>query len=125
MDIFTRLEKLETVSKEVGFYWPDHSAALKQITDEIDEIKEVLKQITPDQLHLQEELGDLLHAVCSLIFFCNFNVHDTLSKAIDKYEHRFYSMINAAHQEGVGDFSSLTLDQMMAFWKIAKKISKK
>ena len=125
MDTFTRLEKLESESKEIGFYWPDHYSALKQITDEIAEIKEVLERVNLEQAHLQEELGDLLHAVCSLIFFCNFNVQDTLDKALDKYEHRFYSMVSVANEQGIEDFGSLTLDQMMTFWKLAKAMKKK
>ena len=125
MDTFTRLERLEAESKEIGFYWPDHYGALKQIIEEIAEIKEALEKANVDQAHLQEELGDLLHAVCSLIFFCKFGVQNTLDKALDKYEHRFYSMIDVANKQGVEDFGSLTLDQMMNYWKIAKSIDKK
>ena len=125
MEIFTRLEKLETESKDVGFYWPDHSSAIKQILDEVDEIKEVLSHSNVDQEHLWEELGDLLHAVCSLIFFCNFKVQKTLDKSLDKYEHRFYTMMEIAKQQGVENFNALSLDQMMSFWKLAKMIKPK
>jgi len=124
MDIFERLEKLETESKEVGFYWPTSNSAIRQVLEEIQEVKEVLQQDDVDQDHLQEELGDLLHAVCSLIFFCDFNVKPTLDKALDKYEDRFYTMISTAKKQGVENFSKLSLDQMMSYWKLVKMMKK-
>ena len=124
MDTFVKLDRLETESKEIGFYWPDHYSSLKQIIDEIEEVKEVL-QNKGDNAILQEELGDLLHAVCSLIFFCNFSVQETLEKALDKYEYRFHSMIDIAEKQGVEDFSQLTLEQMMNYWRLAKVLKHK
>jgi uncharacterized protein YabN with tetrapyrrole methylase and pyrophosphatase domain len=123
MNIFDTLYKLEFQSKAIGFYWPNHESAIKQIQDEIREVLEVLQTTPHDQTHLQEELGDLLHAVCSLVFFCNFDTQKTLEMALNKYSNRFYTMQSIAQEHGIEKFENLSLDQMMHYWRMAKHIT--
>ena len=68
-DAIKKIIQLEKQAKEYGFYWPDHESVMKQIYSECDEVNEVLADSCSSKERLEEEVGDLLHAVFSLCVF--------------------------------------------------------
>jgi uncharacterized protein YabN with tetrapyrrole methylase and pyrophosphatase domain len=123
MDIFKEFKRLENESRDFGFYWPKLDSVIKQIENEIKEIKEAVDS-QESRERLQEEIGDLIHAVFSLCWYCNFDPEQTFVSATSKYSSRFYAMKNIAQSEGVESFNGEDIDFMMNFWDKAKILEK-
>lgn len=113
-----KLIKLENEAKEFGFYWEDSQQIMAQIQSECHEVQVHL--VDNDKKKLQEEIGDLLHAVYSLCVFCHLNPEDTLQKSVDKFEKRFVSVKQLAHQQGLTTLTGQSFDTLMALWNQAK-----
>ena len=68
MNLLDKVVALENTASEFGFEWETTDQIMKQIQSECAEINEHLGLgIAANQAALQEEIGDLLHAV--FLFF--------------------------------------------------------
>ena len=76
MNILDKIALLETEAATFGFKWETPQQIKEQIISEIAEIDVHLQD--KHQEKLQEEIGDLLHAVFSLTVFCGFDPQTTL-----------------------------------------------
>lgn len=76
MNILEKIVNLENEASEFGFAWEKAEQIIEQIQSECIEVSEHLK--TENRTELQEEMGDLMHAVFSLCVFCKFDPHETL-----------------------------------------------
>lgn len=121
MKIFKKLIEIETQAKEYGFYWPDTKSIIEQINSEILEIEELLQGRNHAKDHLQEEIGDLLHAVFSLCVYCNFDPQTTLDKSLKKFEKRFNKVKELAAKDGLKDLHNKSIEESMQYWSVAKK----
>lgn len=119
MSVFDKFTKLELESKEYGFYWPDIKSTIRQVLSELQEVEEVIEKNEGDA-RLYEEIGDLMHAVCSLCLFCDFDPETALRLSTEKYEKRFNLMKKIAQDSGIENFKAETMDVMMNFWNKAK-----
>lgn len=119
MDILNKLVTLENEAAEFGFKWETADQIMGQIRSEITEIEVHLKD--RDKKKLQEEIGDLLHAVLSLCVFCQFDPHDTLINSVNKFERRFRATQHFAIQEGLNDLNGQSFQKLMSLWDKAKK----
>lgn len=119
------LEKLTYLEKEAGafgFKWENTHQIMSQIKSECDEVDEHLSTITNDnKAKLQEEIGDLLHAVFSLCIFCELDAKETLSNSIDKFERRLQAVKMIAEENGITTLNGHAFDALMQFWDQAKK----
>lgn len=122
MMIFERLTLLENQAGEFGFMWSQPSQILDQIQSECDEIQENLTQ-HGEPGHLQEEIGDLLHAAFSLCLFCGFDAEDTLVKNVDKFETRFEELKRLVTDSGQKTLQGQSVAVLMDFWKQTKEKS--
>jgi uncharacterized protein YabN with tetrapyrrole methylase and pyrophosphatase domain len=120
MNTFEKLTLLENQADAFGFMWHEPSQILDQIQSECEEIKQNLEQ-QGDQEHLQEEIGDLIHAAFSLCLFCKFDAEETLIKSIDKFEKRFKKLQDLVHQSGQGSLQGQPVEVLMTFWNQAKQ----
>lgn len=121
MQTFIKLIELEIQAKEYGFSWPDTKSIIKQINSEIIEIEELLQDSNHSKDHLQEEIGDLMHAVFSLCIYCNFNPETTLNQAASKFEKRYNKVKELALQDGLKDLRNKSIEESMRYWQRAKK----
>lgn len=121
MDGLKRLVRLENEAADFGFKWDEPGQIIEQILSEVKEVQAHLKD--KDKQKLQEEMGDLLHAVFSLCVFCQLDPHDTLEKSVDKFERRFEAVKVLAAQQGLTSLNSKSFDELMQFWKKAKDIT--
>jgi uncharacterized protein YabN with tetrapyrrole methylase and pyrophosphatase domain len=96
MTIFNKLVQLENEAANFGFKWETVEQIKAQITSELIEIDAHLTD--PVKNKLQEEMGDLLHAVFSLCVFLKLDPKVTLEKSVDKFERRFNSVKLIAEQ---------------------------
>ena len=74
-----KIVKLEREARNFGFDWPNKEMIFDQIISEIEEIKQAKDS------ELQEEVGDLLHAVISLCIFLNYDLEETLGYVVTRF----------------------------------------
>jgi len=74
-----------------------------------------------NQKKLQEEIGDLLHAVFSLCIFCQFEAEETLLNSINKFERRFNMIKSLAKENGLNTLHGHSFDELMILWHQAKQ----
>ena len=80
--IFKEFVLLDQQAKAFGFYWEAISAILRQIDSEC---QEVLAELSNPKL-LQEELGDLLHAMICCIIFLGLDLSKELEAYVDQFD---------------------------------------
>lgn len=123
MELLERVLAAELDADKFGFRWENTSQIMAQIQSECEEVNEHLEnasqQITRSEL--QEEIGDLLHAVFSLCVYCKFNPKDTLRKTVEKFERRMNAVKTIANEQGLHQLDGLAFDDLMVFWDKAKE----
>ena len=123
MDLLKKVATLEAAADEFGFRWENTGQIMAQIQSECVEIAEHLnhgaEQTNP--LELQEEIGDLLHAVFSLSVFCKLNPKDTLEKTLVKFERRLDAVKKLTKAKGLTHLNGHSFDELMQIWKKAKE----
>jgi len=103
----------------VGFRWPDAESAWAKVEEEKKELFEELKK--PDnQENIEAEYGDLLFALAAYGIYIGVNPDDALEKTDKKFRQRFNYLEQKAREQGRG-VQHLTLEEMIAFWKEAKR----
>lgn len=117
-----KIIKLEKEAVTFGFCWENTTQIMAQIQSECVEINEHLTgtKISCNPTDLQEEIGDLLHAVFSLSVFCNFDPQDTLEKALNKLERRLSAVQAIASESGLSNLNGHSFEQCMMIWEQAK-----
>lgn len=116
--LLKQVEKQELVAKEFGFCWETFQQLLEQIQNESREIQEAWQE--QDMPHLQEEIGDLMHAVISLTVFCNLDPRETLAKSIAKFQRRYDLVVQLARSEGRENLQNQSFETLMHYWDRAK-----
>lgn len=119
MAIFEEIERLEQDAAVFGLQWETKDQIMAQIRNECLEIEEHLHSLVQREA-LQEEIGDLLHAVFSLCVFCNFSPEFTLRKSMEKFEHRLNAMKDIAKEQGLPHLRGKSFDELMQYWEQAK-----
>lgn len=119
MNIFKKLVAIENEGIEFGFEWSDPFQVLDQIKSECTEIEENLNDPAKKEA-LKEEIGDLIHAACSLCVFCQFDPEETLSIALQKMEKRLKEVKRLAREKGYTHLKGKSFEDLMALWKEAK-----
>lgn len=122
MNTFEKLTRLEKEAENFGFKWENTNQIMAQIKSECEEIDEHLSPMTEDnKSKLQEEIGDLLHAVFSLCVFCKLDAEETLTKSVDKFQRRLNAVKAIAQEKGMTVLSSFSFDELMVLWEEAKQ----
>jgi uncharacterized protein YabN with tetrapyrrole methylase and pyrophosphatase domain len=113
-----KAEELEEEARQFGFYWERLDQLIEQIQSECQEIQGVSPT---NRIHLQEEVGDLLHAAVSLVIFCGFDPCETLLNSIEKFKKRFHKLIELANAEGHPNLQNQSTEVLMSYWNRAKE----
>ncbi|WP_133130701.1 MazG nucleotide pyrophosphohydrolase domain-containing protein [Legionella yabuuchiae] len=122
MNLFKKIKNLEAEAQKLGFSWQNPEQILQQIQSEIQEIQAHLNQSEPHhRLQLQEEVGDLMHAVISLSLYCGFSPQSTLEQATDKFEKRFNHVKRISNELGFTDLNTCSEEELLHIWKRAKQ----
>lgn len=124
MDLLEKVVVLEKNAEEFGFCWENTEQIMAQIKSECVEISEHLqgKISEANALELEEEIGDLLHAVFSLCVFCKLSPKTTLEKTLSKFEGRLNAVKHLAKERGLTNLSGFAFEQLMELWDQAKKM---
>lgn len=121
-DLLEKVVVLENEASQFGFQWETTDQIMAQIQSECVEIDEHLGHgiAQADQVELQEEIGDLLHAVFSLCVFCKLSPKETLEQTLTKFENRLNAVKEISHEKGLTNLNGYPFDELMAIWKQAK-----
>jgi uncharacterized protein YabN with tetrapyrrole methylase and pyrophosphatase domain len=123
MDLLDKVVRLENDASAFGFQWETTAQIMAQIQSECIEINEHLEKkiAQANQAQLQEEIGDLLHAVFSLCVFCNLSPKDTLAQTLDKFERRLKAVKDISQEQGLTHLNGFSFDELMVIWQKAKE----
>jgi uncharacterized protein YabN with tetrapyrrole methylase and pyrophosphatase domain len=122
MDLLKKIVALENEAAEFGFQWQTADQIIEQIQSECLEVDEHLRAETSEsRLALQEEIGDLLHAVFSLCVFCKLDPKDTLQQTLEKFERRLQAVKTIAHEMKLANLREQSFHELMAIWQQAKR----
>ncbi|HYM37791.1 MAG TPA: nucleoside triphosphate pyrophosphohydrolase [Nitrospiraceae bacterium] len=128
-----RAFQIQARASRVGFDWPHNGEGVHQV---MDKVKEEIEELTDAygaretrageaeqaaaQRHLEDEMGDVLFALVNLARFLKVNPEDALRRATDRFADRFHFIESEASRTG-RTLESMTLDEMDALWKEAKR----
>jgi nucleoside triphosphate diphosphatase len=117
-----RALKLQRRAARVGFDWPNLPPIFGKVTEEMDELREVLED-GGDADRVADEIGDLLFAVVNLARRVDIDPEQALRGACRKFESRFRRVEELLATDGVSP-TTATLEQMEARWQKAKREEK-
>ena len=83
-----RSGKLQKRASLLGFDWPSITPVLGKVSEELNEVHEVLSS-GPNIDRLTEEIGDLLFSCSNLARHCEVDPEKALRRANQKFERRF------------------------------------
>ncbi len=114
-------EKIQDRAAQHGFDWPDVAPVFAKVQEELDEVHEAWK--SGDQVHIQEEIGDLLLVAVNLARHLNVNPEIALKESTKKFSKRFNYIEQQVEASGrsLRDCKLMELD---AFWHEAKVVLK-
>ena len=97
---------------------------MAQIQSECEEIQEHLRTGISklNQAELQDEIGDLLHAVFSLCVFCRMSPRVTLGQTLTKFERRLRAVKQITEESGLNTLDGQPFDTLMGIWDKAKEL---
>ncbi len=104
--------------------WETTEQIMHQIQSRCEEINEHLHNgiSKENQAELQEEIGDLLHAVFSLCVFCRFSPRVTLGQTLTKFERRLRAVKLIAEENRLTTLEGQSFDELMRIWGKAKEL---
>jgi nucleoside triphosphate diphosphatase len=114
----TRAAKLTTRAARVGFDWPNATAVLAKLDEEIGELRAELP--TGDRSRLADEVGDLLFVLANLARKLDLDPETCLHQANRKFERRFNCMEDTIEDKQL-TLSEASLEQMEAAWQQVKR----
>lgn len=110
--------KIQEKAKTVGFEWEYKEDVFAKVEEEVLELKEAV--ISNNQLHIEEEFGDVLFSLINYSRFIGVNAEQALEKVNMKFINRFNKMESFAKNENK-NLQDLSLQEMDAIWNIVKK----
>ncbi len=114
--------KIQGKAAKVGFDWENVHGALEKVSEELQELVDVLDSDNKDEIN--EEVGDLLFAVVNVARFLKVRPELALNKTIEKFIRRF-KFIEETSGKNNQKMEQMTLEEMDKLWNLAKKIEKK
>jgi tetrapyrrole methylase family protein/MazG family protein len=108
--------KVARKAASVGFDWPDVHGALPKISEELDELMQVLDE--PDRA--RDELGDLLFAVANVARHLDIDAEAALRASTAKFRGRFEVVEQLAGEAG-RSLDSMDLESLDRLWNEAKR----
>ena len=109
--------KIQKKAAKMGFDWPDVAPVFDKIREELDELEEAMKE--KSDLHVEEEMGDVLFAVSNLARHLDVSPDVALNKTNIKFRRRFARIesIVTAQSKALTDCS---LEELDRYWEQAK-----
>ena len=110
--------RLQEKAKQVGFEWENKDQVWEKVEEEKNELMEAIE--SGDQVHMEEELGDLFFSLINFARFLQLDAEHALERTNKKFIDRFTKMEAAALAKGKA-LQDMTLEEMDAIWNQIKK----
>ncbi|MCD6384895.1 nucleoside triphosphate pyrophosphohydrolase [Candidatus Sumerlaeota bacterium] len=114
-----RAHRLQDRAARVGFDWNHIEEVYAKVTEELEELRRLMKQKNANPDRIEDEFGDLLFALVNLARFLKIHPEEALQHTNEKFIRRFSFIEEQARNRGK-DLSSMTLEEMDALWEQAK-----
>lgn len=108
-----RAEKIQKKAAKGGFHWDSVFGALDKLEEEVRELRAAVEA----GRNQEEELGDLLLAICGVSSMLELDPEAALHAACEKFIRRFACVEQSADGRSL---SELTEAELVALWKAAK-----
>ena len=136
--------KLSSRAAQIGFDWPNVEGLFDKLHEEVDELKEQLKefpapgprpqsrglagsgrQVVPEKLQarLEEEVGDLFFVVVNIARYLAVDPESALRKTNRKFKRRFQSIEERLRETGRAP-DQAGMDELERLWQQAKREEK-
>ncbi|NQV03739.1 MAG: nucleoside triphosphate pyrophosphohydrolase [Bacteroidia bacterium] len=112
--------RIQEKASGVGFDWDHSEQVWEKVLEELAELKEAVQTGQPHK-EKEHELGDLLFAIINYARFIDVNPEDALERTNKKFIKRF-QFIEEKAKKAHKSLQEMTLEEMDAFWKAAKKL---
>ena len=112
-----RAQRLQQKASYAGFDWEKIEQVWGKINEEIIELKEA--EISGNNQHIEEEMGDLLFAIVNLSRHLNISSEDALRKTNQKFIRRFKKVEEGIKAKGK-KLNEASLEEMDSIWNEAK-----
>ncbi len=113
--------RIQEKAKQVGFEWENKEDVWKKVEEEMAELQEAVE--CNNQLHIEEEFGDVLFSLINYARFLKVDAEGVLEKTNQKFMYRFIEMEKIATAQGKS-FVDMSLTEMDAIWNEVKKQKK-
>ncbi len=113
-----RAYKIQSRVAKVGFDWDNIEGIFDKLTEEVNELKEVVKSGQKDKI--EEEVGDVLFSIVNIARFLKIDPETALRKTNRKFEERFKKLEKLASERGKS-LKEMPLSEMDTLWEQIKK----
>lgn len=113
--------QMTTKASRVGFDWPDASAVLDKLHEEIAEYQEAASGQEPSHDAVAEEIGDMLFAAVNLARLHGVDPESALKGVNRKFRRRFRFIEDRLRERNLTPAES-TLEEMDELWTRAKSL---
>jgi XTP/dITP diphosphohydrolase len=114
--------RIQEKARGVGFDWEHRNQVWEKVEEELAEFKEEFDKRSDEDyspVKTQEEFGDLLFSLVNFARFMNINPEEALERTNKKFIRRFQFLEEESKKDGK-ELSSMTLEEMDAYWNAAK-----
>ena len=112
-----KAHRIQDKARAVGFDWADRNDIWHKVDEEIDELKNEIKN--NDARRLEKEFGDLLFSIVNAARLFEIEPESALERTNKKIIQRFNYIEQAAKQSG-RNIKEMTLEEMDQLWEEAK-----
>jgi MazG family protein len=113
--------RIQEKAKQVGFEWDHKEQVFEKITEELQELKEVVAIGDIDKM--EDEMGDVFFSLINYARFLQVDADLALERTNKKFISRFQRMEQLALSEGK-KLEHMTLEEMDAIWNRIKQQNK-
>jgi len=118
-----RAYQIGSRAASVNFDWIAAQDVVDKIQEEVDEIREAVREDqAPNRARVEEEVGDLLFAIANLSRKLGVEPETALRKANDKFTGRFTAMEKRIERSG-RRMREMSLEELESEWQTVKESS--
>ena len=114
-------QRMQEKAAAVGFDWDNHDQVFEKLDEEVLELKEAIE--SGDQIHIAEELGDLLFTAVNLSRKLGLDAETALSGSNRKFERRFRK-VEEIYKTRKAVMHDSSLEQLDEVWESVKDTEK-